>query len=83
MVAELGHFALIIAFVIAIGQSTAPLIGAQKGWIDWMRLATPAAIAQLVAIAPIRSDRDEPRSRVPELGEHSDAIRTEFNQAKH
>ena len=50
MVAELGHFALIIAFVIAIGQSTAPLIGAQKGWIDWMRIASPAAILQFVAL---------------------------------
>ena len=51
MIAELGHFALIIAFVISIGQSTAPLVGAQKGWIDWMRLAPPAAIAQFLALA--------------------------------
>ena len=50
MIAELGHFAVIIAFVLAIGQSTVPLIGAQKGWIDWMRLGTPAAIAQLLAL---------------------------------
>lgn len=50
MIAELGHFAVIIAFVIAIGQSTVPLVGAQKGWIDWMRLGSPAAIAQFVAL---------------------------------
>ena len=51
MIAELGHFALIIAFVAAIAQATLPLIGAQKGWIDWMRLGSPAAIAQFAALA--------------------------------
>ena len=51
MIAELGHFAVIIAFVIAIGQSTIPLVGAQKGWIDWMRLGSPAAIAQFLALS--------------------------------
>ena len=40
---------------------------------------TPSGEAELVAIAPIRSDRAEPRARVPELGEHSSAIRAEFN----
>ena len=50
MIAELGHFAVIIAFILAIGQSTVPLVGAQKGWIDWMRLGSPAAIAQFVAL---------------------------------
>ncbi len=50
MIAELGHFAVIVAFVMAIGQSTVPLIGAQKGWIDWMRLGSPAAIVQLLAL---------------------------------
>ena len=51
MIAELGHFALIIAFTLSLGQATVPLVGAQKGWVDWMRLATPAAVAQFVAIA--------------------------------
>ncbi|MEM7267903.1 MAG: heme lyase CcmF/NrfE family subunit [Pseudomonadota bacterium] len=50
MIAELGHFAVIIAFVIALGQSTLPLIGAQKGWVDWMRLASPAALTQFAAL---------------------------------
>ena len=40
---------------------------------------TPSGEADVVAVAPIRSDRAEPRSRVPELGEHSEAIRKEFN----
>ncbi|MFN3260602.1 MAG: heme lyase CcmF/NrfE family subunit [Pikeienuella sp.] len=51
MIAELGHFAVIIAFVLALWQSTVPLIGAQKGWVDWMRLGSPAAILQFVALA--------------------------------
>lgn len=50
MIAEIGHFAVIIAFVIAIVQSTVPLVGAQKGWVDWMRLASPAAMLQLLAL---------------------------------
>jgi cytochrome c-type biogenesis protein CcmF len=48
MIAELGHFALILAFVVALAQATAPLIGAQKGWADWMQLAIPAAKAQVI-----------------------------------
>ncbi|MEX2519581.1 MAG: heme lyase CcmF/NrfE family subunit [Paracoccaceae bacterium] len=51
MIAELGHFALIIAFIVALGQATLPLIGAQKGWIDWMRLAPPAALLQAAALS--------------------------------
>ncbi len=48
MIVELGHFALIIALAIAVLQSIVPMVGAQKGWLDWMRFATPAAQAQLV-----------------------------------
>ncbi|WP_340108775.1 heme lyase CcmF/NrfE family subunit [Pikeienuella sp. HZG-20] len=51
MIAELGHFAVIIAFVLAIAQSSAPLIGAQKGWIDWMRIGSPLALLQFAALA--------------------------------
>ncbi|MFV0473769.1 MAG: heme lyase CcmF/NrfE family subunit [Pikeienuella sp.] len=51
MIAELGHFAVIIAFVLALAQASAPLIGAQKGWIDWMRLASPLAFLQFAALA--------------------------------
>ncbi|MGM0585187.1 MAG: heme lyase CcmF/NrfE family subunit [Pseudomonadota bacterium] len=43
MIAELGHFALALALIASLAQSTVPLIGAQKGWADWMRLASPAA----------------------------------------
>jgi cytochrome c-type biogenesis protein CcmF len=51
MIAELGHLALILAFMIALIQSVAPLVGAQKGWSDWMRLAVPAANLQFVLVA--------------------------------
>ncbi|MBX2855777.1 MAG: heme lyase CcmF/NrfE family subunit [Rhodobacteraceae bacterium] len=50
MIAELGHFALILAFLIAIAQSTAPLIGAERGWADFMRVAEPAATAQFTLL---------------------------------
>ena len=46
MIAELGHFALILAFVVAIVQAIVPMIGAQKGWRSWMAVAEPAASAQ-------------------------------------
>ncbi len=50
MFIELGHFALILAFAIAIVQAIIPLIGAQKAWRGWMALAEPAATAQFLLI---------------------------------
>ena len=46
MIAELGHFALILAFLIAILQSVVPLIGAHNRWPGWMAFAEPGANAQ-------------------------------------
>jgi len=46
MIVELGHLALILAFLVAILQATAPMIGASRGWTDWMRVAAPAATLQ-------------------------------------
>ncbi|MDO5605047.1 MAG: heme lyase CcmF/NrfE family subunit [Paracoccus sp. (in: a-proteobacteria)] len=53
MIAELGHFALILAFAVSLFQTVVPLIGAGKGWPAWMESARPAALAQfgLVAIS--------------------------------
>jgi len=48
MIVELGHFALILAFAVAIVQAIIPLIGAQKGWRGWMAVAEPAATAQFL-----------------------------------
>ncbi|MGF1500346.1 MAG: heme lyase CcmF/NrfE family subunit [Paracoccaceae bacterium] len=50
MIAELGHFALAMAFAVALFQSVIPLWGASRGWADWMRAASPTALAQLLLI---------------------------------
>ncbi len=46
MITELGHFALILAFMVAIVQAVVPLVGAHKRWPGWMAVAEPAATAQ-------------------------------------
>ncbi|PCD75655.1 heme lyase CcmF/NrfE family subunit [Pseudothioclava arenosa] len=51
MIVELGHFALVLAFCVAIVQSIVPLIGAQKNWTGWMAVGEPAASAQFLLIA--------------------------------
>ncbi len=48
MIAELGHFALIVALVVALVQATVPLIGAQRGNDAWVAVAQPAAYAQFL-----------------------------------
>ena len=48
MITELGHFALILAFLIAIVQTVVPLIGAHKKWYGWMAVAEPAAKMQFL-----------------------------------
>ncbi|MCG7574918.1 heme lyase CcmF/NrfE family subunit [Phaeobacter sp. CNT1-3] len=48
MFTELGHFALILAFLVSIVQATVPLIGAAKRWPGWMAIAEPAANAQFL-----------------------------------
>ena len=51
MTAELGHFALILAFAAAALQGTLPLIGARRRDPVWMSIAAPAAILQFLLIA--------------------------------
>ncbi|MFC0199332.1 heme lyase CcmF/NrfE family subunit [Paracoccus rhizosphaerae] len=51
MIAEYGHFALILAFAVAVYQMTVPMVGAAKGWQGWMDSARPAALAQLLLMA--------------------------------
>nr|MCU0950933.1 cytochrome c biogenesis protein CcsA [Burkholderiaceae bacterium] len=46
MIPELGHFAMILALLLAIVQGTLPLVGAHKGVREWMSLARPAAFGQ-------------------------------------
>jgi len=50
MIVELGHFALILAFAVALVQSVVPLIGAQKRWAGWMAVGEPAATVQFLLI---------------------------------
>ena len=51
MITELGHFALVLAFIVACLQATLPLIGAHRRWPGWMAVAEPAATAQFLLIA--------------------------------
>ncbi|WP_298913545.1 heme lyase CcmF/NrfE family subunit [uncultured Roseobacter sp.] len=51
MITEFGHFALILAFIVAIVQMIVPLVGAQKRWPAWMAIAEPAASAQFLLTA--------------------------------
>ena len=46
MIVELGHLALILAFLVAVVQMIVPMVGASRGWSDWMRVAVPAASVQ-------------------------------------
>jgi cytochrome c-type biogenesis protein CcmF len=50
-VAELGHFALILALVIALVQAVAPLVGAARGHRGLMDMAPSAALLQFGLIA--------------------------------
>lgn len=50
MVPELGHFALILALLIATLQGILPLVGAARGVQPWMDIARPAAIAQALFV---------------------------------
>src|SRR6056297_3697856 len=50
MIVELGHFALILAFVVACIQMVVPLVGAHRGWRGWMAVAEPAATTQFLLI---------------------------------
>ena len=51
MIPELGHFALILATVLAVVQTVVPLAGAATGRAAWMAVGGPAAVGQLVALA--------------------------------
>ena len=48
MVAETGHFALILTLTLALAQSIVPLIGTHLGDLKLMRFGSSAAIGQMV-----------------------------------
>ena len=47
MIPEIGHFALILALMVALVQGSVPIIGAARGQTAWMDVARPAALLQL------------------------------------
>jgi len=51
MIPELGHFALILAFVVALVQGVVPLIGASRNRAAMIAVARPAAQGQFVFMA--------------------------------
>lgn len=51
MIAELGHFALIIGLCFALMQSLVPMIGSFKGYSSWMRLGYSLSLGQLFFVA--------------------------------
>jgi len=48
VIPEIGQFALILAFCTALFQGTLPLLGAQRGNLNFMATARPAAYAQFL-----------------------------------
>ncbi len=48
MIAELGHFCLILALLMAIIQGILPVFGAYRSISGWVAVAKPAAYAQLL-----------------------------------
>ena len=46
MIPELGHFAIILALLVAIVQGVLPLLGAHRNDAAWIALARPAAQTQ-------------------------------------
>jgi cytochrome c-type biogenesis protein CcmF len=51
MLVEIGHFALVLAFLVAAVQGVVPLVGAQARNRALMEMARPAALLQLGLIA--------------------------------
>jgi cytochrome c-type biogenesis protein CcmF len=51
MIAELGHYALVLALVLALIQACVPIIGARKNDPVLMAVAGPTAVAQFCFVA--------------------------------
>jgi cytochrome c-type biogenesis protein CcmF len=50
LITEIGHFALVLALLVALVQGIVPLVGAQRGDAAWIALARPAAGLQFALI---------------------------------
>ena len=51
MIPEIGHFALILALLLALTQGVLPIMGASRGVQSWMNIARPAAQGQFTFVA--------------------------------
>jgi cytochrome c-type biogenesis protein CcmF len=51
MIAELGHYALVLALALALVQSVGPIIGARSRDSALMRLADSTALMQFILVA--------------------------------
>jgi cytochrome c-type biogenesis protein CcmF len=51
MIAEVGHYALVLALALALIQSWSPVAGARKGDVALMKLADSTALAQFAFVA--------------------------------
>src|SRR3977135_2211490 len=51
MIAELGHYAFVLALALALIQSSSPVIGARKRDVALMKLADSTALAQFAFVA--------------------------------
>src|SRR5262245_66539765 len=51
MIAEIGHYALVLALGLALIQAVAPVIGARKRDATLMAIAGPTAVAQFAFVA--------------------------------
>jgi cytochrome c-type biogenesis protein CcmF len=51
VIAELGHFALVLALILALIQSSLPLAGAARRRLGWMAVADSTAVAQFLLVA--------------------------------
>jgi cytochrome c-type biogenesis protein CcmF len=51
VIAELGHYALILALGLALIQATMPIVGARTNDVVLMSMAAPVALAQFIFVA--------------------------------
>ena len=49
MIPEIGHFALVLALVVAVVQSIFPMVGAATNNAQWIAMAKPTARARIVS----------------------------------
>ena len=63
MIPELGHFALILALLVAATQGIVPMLGAALNQSRMMALARPAARMQFMLVATAFACRSRPPRR--------------------